>query len=249
MIMLMLLLAFVVMSPIAVLVMFGMGQVIGVEFSPDDFSQRQFSYNQLPLIDYVVFKKTFEDETTPLQQSLKIKRLIKPLRNKDKVWHLVSESSSQIPSAECDARFLIGYLEKTDDDGANYWDTWNTEFPKSAKVFWPYIAELARDEMYLKVADVMRTAMTMNKDQPKKLKRTLSKSMAVAYLELGILDSETGNFERAKYRLGRSIEFMPFREAYQERAIVLKELGEASLSQADLKEAKTADELNPAGDP
>jgi len=191
--------------PVSCLVLFGMGQVSGVEFSPDDFSRRTFSYNQMPLTDWVVVKKVYKDATTDIERSLTADRLVRSVILKKKRWHLVSEFGSSVVSHECDARFLTGYLDKLDDDGNSYWDTWNTEYPKCAKVFWPEIAELARDEMYLKIADVMQVAMNISKDKPKPFKRQLNSVLSDVYLELGTLDNDLGKLKRAQHRLKQSI--------------------------------------------
>ncbi len=201
------LLVMLIVVPVLFLIMLGLGTVQGVEFSPDDFSRREFSYNQMPLTGWIVSKKQYVDLTSDLERSLVVNKLVPAVVLKKKRWHLVSEIGPPVISHECDARFLTGYLDKLHDEGGNYWDTWNTDFPKSAKVFWPHVAELARDEMYFKVADVMRVAMSISKDNPDSLDRSLHKTMSQAYLELGTLDSELGRLERAKYRLERSIEF------------------------------------------
>ena len=200
------LLGLMLATPFALLILLGMGQLHGVEFSPDDFSRRSFSYNQMPLTGWVVFKKKYENETTDLEKSLTATRLVPAVVLKEKRWHLISEFGSKVISHECDARFLTDYLDKYDDDGGNYWDTWNSDYPKCAKVFWPEVAELARDQMYLKVADIMRVAMSNSKDNPKQFKRSLSLALSDVYLELGSLDAELGRTERAKYRLKRSLE-------------------------------------------
>lgn len=241
---LMIVLGFVIVAPIFALVMFGMGQISGVEFSPDDFSSRTFSYNQIPLVGWVVAQKSFVDQTPTLEQLLISNKLIKPVVNKKKVWHLVSESGVRTPSTECDARFLMGYLRKQDESGNYFWDTWNTEKPNSAKIFWPYVAQLARDEMYLKISDVMRAGIAVTKDKPIELDNELKQIVAKAYFQLGSLDFENGNAERSKYRLGRSIEYAPSREAYSVRAKVNKELGFNSESQKDSDDAKTAESID-----
>jgi len=190
---------------VAGLILLGMGQVSGVEFSPDDFSRRSFTYNQMPWTGWVVFNKQYEDETGDLARSLVSTRLMRSVVLKKKRWHLISESGSSVISHQCDARFLTGYLDRLDEDGVNYWDTWNTDFPKCAKVFWPEIAELARDEMYLKIADVMQVAMNISKDKPKPFKRQLNSVLSDVYLELGTLDNDLGKLKRAQHRLKQSI--------------------------------------------
>ena len=128
-------------------------------------------------------KKVYSDKTSDLEKSLTADRLIRSVILKKKRWHLVSDFGSSVISHQCDARFLTGYLDKLDNDGNSYWDTWNTDFPKCAKVFWPEVAELARDEMYLKIADVMRVAMSVSKDDPVPLGPKLKAVLSDVYLE------------------------------------------------------------------
>ena len=216
--------------PVACLVLLGMGQVRGVEFSPDDFSRRSFSYNQMPFTGWVVMKKVYSDETTDIEKSLTGSRLIRSVILKKKRWHLVSEFGSRVISHQCDARFLTGYLDKYDDDGNNYWDTWNTEYPKCAKVFWPEVAELARDEMYLKVADVMRVAMSVSKDDPKPLRRELKTVLSDIYLELGALDIELGQPKRAALRLKKSVQHDPNSKAADKLKLLESQIESSSES-------------------
>jgi len=203
---LLVLLVLALATPVTILVLLGIGQMHGVEFSPDDFSRRSFSYNQMPVTGWVVFKKKYEDQTTDLEKSLIATRLVRPVVLKQKRWHLISEFGSPVISHQCDARFLTNYLDKYDEDGASYWDTWNTDYPKCAKVFWPEVAELARDQMYLKVADVMRVGMSVSKDNPKRFDRSLRSVLSDVYLELSSLDAELGRLERAEYRIKRALQ-------------------------------------------
>jgi len=218
-------LVFLVTSPILLMVLYGMGQVDGVEFSPDDFSRRRFTYNQLPFLGWVIAKKSYEDVTADLEQELVTTKLITPVINKQKRWDLVSESNYGLVSHQCDARFLIGYLEKSDESGANYWDSWNIDYPECAKLFWPKVAEMARDGMYLKVADVMRVAIDVGKDEPEKFEIKLNQALGEVYLELGSIDMELGKLERAEHRLSRSVEFDSTPEAVKKHADCLKQSG------------------------
>jgi len=231
------LLALTAATPVLVLILFAMGQIHGVEFSPDDFSRRSFSYNQMPLTGWVIFKKLHEDKTTDLEKSLIANKLVPSVVSKTKRWHLVSEFGSSVVSHECDARFLTSYLDKHE-EGVNYWDSWNADYPKCAKVFWPHVAELARDQMYLKVAEVMQLAMSISKDEPDLFEHSLETKLSEVYLELGSLDAELGRLERAEYRLKRSLEHDSDSGAAQE----LKKLGFTSTSTAVAKTAGTAAE-------
>ncbi len=196
---------------LGMVILFGLGQTTGVEFSPDDFSRRRFSYNQTPYFNWVIAKKTYFDETTPLEENLVLDGLIMPVVNKPQTWHLISDSGStpEFMSAGCDARFLTKFLDLTDDKDHDYWLGWNEKYPDSAKFFWPRVAELARQEMYLKIPDVMQFAMAVEKDDVGTFADRLDELVAQAYLELGKLDLELERFERAEIRLQQSVEIKP----------------------------------------
>ncbi len=198
-----------VVLAITMLVLYSMGTTKGVEFSPDDFSRRRFSYNQAPLLKWVIHKKVFSDATTPFEYFLTIDGFVPTVVNRTKAWHLIQDSGSHsaFPSDQCDARFLTDYLDLKDDDGIDYWMIWTEDFPKSAKIFWPRVAELARDEMYLRIPDVMQFAMELEKDNPTKFKVSLDQRSSEIYLELGEIDLKLDRIARAKRRLEKSVDF------------------------------------------
>ena len=233
----------ILVVPVLCLVLLGLGQVSGVEFSPDDFSRRSFSYNQMPLTGWVVMKKVYSDKTSDLEKSLTADRLIRSVILKKKRWHLVSDFGSSVISHQCDARFLTGYLDKLDNDGNSYWDTWNTDFPKCAKVFWPEVAELARDEMYLKIADVMRVAMSVSKDDPVPLGPKLKAVLSDVYLELGTLDIEQGKLKRAAQRLKKSIQHDPDSKAVESLESLESQIEYSSGDDSDLDQSSRSSEV------
>jgi len=236
----------VVAAPSCLLILFGMGQNSGREFSPDDFSRRTFHYNQVPGLDWVILKKTYSDSTTVLEGDLVADKLIKPVINQKKKWHLIWDSGDGggLISHECDARFLTEYLDMTDDEGANYWTQWNEKFPDSAKIFWPRVADLAREEMYLKIPDVMQAAMELDADEPDEFQLVLDRLAANIYFELGGIDLELDRLERARHRLDRSIEILPSQEAYQKRSECLAKLGKQAESKLDLEKAQATPEIS-----
>lgn len=206
-----------IMLPISLLLMYGLGQTEGTEFSPDDFSRRSFSYNQTPWLDWVIIKKSYHDSTTALEENLVQDGLILPVIETTKNWHLISDSGSGVPlePAECDARFLTEFLDLTNEDGDNFWTQWNEQFPLTAKVFWPRIADLARDEMYLEIPTIMQWAMDVESDDEPDFSTELDRRTARAYYQMGKLDFELQRYDRALIRLQRSVDIEPTPDAVE----------------------------------
>ena len=145
--------------PIGMLMLFAYGTVRGSEFSPDDFTRREFAYQQIPWLNWTVSGIEYTDITQELEQTLTTDRLIRrrtPSKGQKKTWHLYYDSA--VPDSHaCDARFLTTYLDFDDWDSKTatstpFWLKWNEKFPQSAKIFWPTVADLARNEMYLNAA-------------------------------------------------------------------------------------------------
>jgi len=128
----------------------------GEEFSPDDFSFRSFSYRYEPITGTVISGRTFTEDTRQWLPNLVQDKFIKPVNNKEKNWHLIYDNGNYFwdHSADSDARFLVDYLGLQNESGENTWTAWNSAHPKLAKVLWPIIAEMARDDMYLVLSDV-----------------------------------------------------------------------------------------------
>lgn len=197
------------LTPVILLILFAIGYTAGEEFSPDDFSRRRFSYNRVPVFNWTVIGKQYIDTTPALEQTLLSSGLIQDPKNSPQVWHLSQDSGSgsgRRESHDCDARFLVRYLDLTDDEGEQVWIGWNAAYPESAKIFWPRIAEMSRDEMYLKVPDLMRFALETQADQPIPFANRLDQLAAEAYAELGRIDLATERSERGEQRLKKSLD-------------------------------------------
>ena len=230
----------VLVLPMLCLILFSMGIVSGEEFSPDDFSRRRFHYCQIPGLKWTIMKKDYVDTTSGFEQDLLNSKLITATNNQPKVWHLCSDSTNP-RSAECDARLLVNYLDMYGEDHESYWETWNEKYPQLAKIFWPAVADLARHEMYLAIPDLMRLAMSTEKDQPKRFKNKLQQLSGNLYFELGRLDHELKKNERALERLARAIELQPTREAYQLRADIFDAAGNTLAAAKDRETAQQTD--------
>ena len=139
--------AMLVAIPIGSIYLGTAGMVNGEEFSPDDFSQRSFFYNKVPWIGTTLWGLTHSDRTSALQRRLIAEGLIQPTGSK--IWHLIRDNlTDPNRSRAYDARILVAYLKLQDDSSNSYWDRWIDDHPKSARIFWPRVADLARHRLY-----------------------------------------------------------------------------------------------------
>lgn len=202
--------------PIGLLMALVYGSVRGTEFSPDDFSRRDFSYQQVPWLNWTISGIEYTDRVPELEQTLLTERLIKRRKRaggEPKTWHL-SYDADVPDSHACDARILTKYLDFEDWDSKNaistpFWLKWNKKFPQSAKIFWPTVADLARGEMYLSIPQVMRFALDVVKDQPDSFQTGLNEVIRKSWVTAGEADFQTGNYQRAAERLCRAKAIAP----------------------------------------
>lgn len=230
------LISLALLTPVFLLVMLGMGQTSGEEFSPDDFSRRSFSYNRVPYFKWTLIGKQYVDVTPALEQTLVDDGLITAVKNSPQVWHLYHDSGTSFGEdkpPDCDASLLVGYLDLLNPEGDSLWDSWNERYPESAKIFWPMVAELARNEMYLAMPDIIRLALSIGDDDPKLFAEQLDLAVAAAYLDLAMIDQNNSQFERSVKRLGRAIEIRPSSDAYLRRADAYQALGKNELADQD----------------
>jgi len=198
------------------------GSVSGTEFSPDNFSMRSFRYTRLPLVGWTIRGRRFDD--IDLSVDLIQDGFITPQPIKQ--WHLVSEGSFSSNNQNCDARFLIQLLNlKTSSDLSSYWIEWNEKYPDHAKTFWPLVAELARDELYLVLPELVEIPIGVDRvsqakgggdlaaldstSQPsiieiEAFRTALHDQIARAYELYGSIDLELGRVERSAYRINKS---------------------------------------------
>jgi hypothetical protein len=199
----------VILSGISLMVLLAYGTVEGEEFSPDNFSRRRFEYMKIPGLNWVVRGIVYDDVTTDFENSLAVDGWIdcKPATT----WHLCRESQ-RVQPAECDARFLVDMLQiKTDSSVHQYfWEEWNEKYPELAKVFWPLIAQMARDELYLGIPEIMRLAMDVKHREQlpsaEAFEAELKQQLADAYQQQAEFDQANGRAERSQARLQRAAE-------------------------------------------
>lgn len=207
----------VVVVPLALLYLQSRSERSGVEFCPQDFTARKFKYSVFPLIGTGSDGIKYFDETSETAQILIADGWIKPARTATKQWHLISENTTdragRIP-AQCDARFLTRYFDKTNpNDGISVLVSWSEAHPKMAKTYWAFIAELARNEMYLAIPELMEFALNYRGTDATAFNQELENRVAEAYFKLGEIDQFKQQHQRAVLRFDRAIEIGNHAEA------------------------------------
>lgn len=147
-----LLILFLIVPPLLISEFYGCA-VSGYEFSPDDFTARQFSYRRSPLTK--TLRSDRKNEPYELAcWSIVNDGHIKIVNSTPQRWDLYSENvqSGDRLASEFDARFLTHFL----DDNS---DQWTVAYPKKAAILWPEIAKLARSGLYLHIPPIMNKAI------------------------------------------------------------------------------------------
>lgn len=153
------------------------GSVRGEEFSPDSFKRRKFAYLELPLVRYQITPIHHTDTTNDLEKYLATQKLFAKPTKPDNRWDLVLASEGRRRHEQGDARILCQYLDAINEDGDNVWLKWSEDNVKLAKVVWPAVAKVARQELYSFVPELFilaRSATTADGLQ-KSIDETLAK--------------------------------------------------------------------------
>lgn len=215
----------VVILVIALITILYRSHYSGAEFSPDDFSARSFDYYKEPATGFVIRGRAFTDYSLG-ELDLVADGLVKPRIQSPQTWHLIFDGNDQngLASHDCDARLLVDYLKLRTDRGEGVWETWNADHPKLAKQFWPVVAEMARDELYLVVSDVMEFGLDSSSADADLFKVDLNKTAGQAYLKMANIEFESGNLSKAKSLADRSKQFQSTDEVNQLLAKINKQM-------------------------
>lgn len=201
----------VIVVPLTYLFLVAWGEKSGTEFSPDDFSFRQFDYCRLPFFGWTHRGIKHTVSENDFASTLIDDDWIRPSGRSPKRWHLVNEHSSSFISVsqhsiDCDAHFLTDYFDMVDKEGLNRVANWNDTQPKSAKVLWPLIAEMARGNLYLQVPKVMEFALEYSQpDKSKSFKLELTNQISEAWYQAGLTDQANDRHKQAIERFDQAI--------------------------------------------
>ena len=156
------------------------GSVRGDEFSPDSFQRRGFSYLELPLIGVQITPINHTNTTNDLEKYLAAQKLFPTPTKPENRWDLVLAGKGLRNTTQGDARILCMYLDATDEDGDSIWLKWSEEHVEMAKIVWPAVAKLARQELYSLIPELFVLARSAN--TPEQLQQKIDQSLADNYL-------------------------------------------------------------------
>lgn len=151
------------------------GAVHGVEFCPQTFERRSYSYYEIPLIHWQVTGELHEDVTGGTELSVTSKNYIKPPSGEPD-WHVLVGSLGTRGRRAGDAGILMHYLDATEVGSSLRWENWTEMHAEQAKVLWPAVQQLAIAERYVYVPDVFELAKSIS--DPAELKGAIDRLLA-----------------------------------------------------------------------
>jgi hypothetical protein len=196
----------------------------GEEFSPTTFSRRSFYYYEIPLLGIQVIPIVRDDKTNDLETLLQTKNYVASQPPAAPRWDLVMASHSGMPVFHGDASILCNYLDATDEDGSRFWKTWTEKQSNLAAVFWPVVARVAHQQLYLFVPQLFE--LTSAESDPKRLAGSLARSLAQQYRRLAEMHQDLGDHKTALELLNEALRHAPQdRHLTERRAESLRALG------------------------
>lgn len=156
------------------------GSVKGEEFSPDSFHRRGFAYFEIPLFGIQITPIRHTDDTEDLEKHLVAAKLLPKPAKPENRWDLVLASIGRRNITQGDARILCQYLDAQNEDGDSIWLKWSEEHVEMAKVLWPPIAKVARQELYSFVPELF--VLARSSSTPDQLQQKINQALADKYL-------------------------------------------------------------------
>jgi hypothetical protein len=132
--------------------LFSTALIQGTEFSPNNFQTRTFSYSRVPGTK-IVLTKTALGPAVSITNTDVLKHL-KTISGAP-VWHV---SSIYSRSETHPSNTLVEALQQTNADRADFWGAWSNANPSLAAVLWPFVQQLALQEFYFPIPDILEAA-------------------------------------------------------------------------------------------
>jgi hypothetical protein len=163
------------------------GQVVGEEFSPDVFQRRTYIYFRIPLLGVQISPVWRWGSSGELEAYLTQHKFVPPCPRRPPRWHVATAHFAGTSSLQGDAHILCKYLDARQEDGELIWLAWTKDNATSAKALWPAVAQLAQQNLYTFVPELMRLAG--DECEPIQLQQRIDRALIDAYLLVGDIRS------------------------------------------------------------
>jgi hypothetical protein len=214
------------------------GHVRGQEFAPHSFARREFSYFEIPLVGLQISPVFRQDVTNDLESHLAGEKLVAGSKKTSaERWDLVvaRRGTSQVELriiSQGNARILCEYLDAQDSRQAYIWLDWTNRNPELAKVVWPAVARLARQDLYVFAPELLRRASQAT--DPVQLQTDMNGWLVERYLAFGRIQQQLSNHEAAVELFTAALQLVPSHaDAQAQRAQSLSALGRSDASPSE----------------
>ena len=157
-----LLFAILALGLLAIMVML-FGRVSGEEFSAQKFTRRTFTYYQVPFLRQQLTPVSFSQSwgnSKELSTYLNSMKLIGDVSNEEIRWDIVRLHEIGTSGSQGDAEILTKYFDQWGAFGNKTWVEWtqNKDNSDVAATFWPLVAKLAHEKLYILIPDLFDAA-------------------------------------------------------------------------------------------
>jgi len=183
------------------------GAVEGVEFCPQTFERRSYSFYEVPVLGIMLTAKVYDDLTSVAETTLTSQKFVTPPAGGRQDWHLVVGSRGTKLLRKGDASVLVGYLDMKDGQNHHRWIKWSEDHTQLAKILWPAVQRLAIHQLYVFVPELFELAK--NNDDPVQFQQQLDREVAQRLLFLARRLQDRSDHTRAIELLDEAIPLDP----------------------------------------
>jgi hypothetical protein len=140
------------------------GGVHGLEFCPQTFERRSYSYYELPLLRIQITGERHEDLTGDTEQYVRSQKYFTPITGK-KDWHVLVGSQGTRLRRPGDAGILMQYLDAEQPGNSRRWVQWSEKNETLAEIIWPAAQQLALSDAYVFIPDLFDLTKTLDCDE------------------------------------------------------------------------------------
>lgn len=140
------------------------GGVHGLEFCPQTFERRSYSYYELPLLRMQITGERHEDLTGDTEKYVRSQKYFTASSGK-KDWHVLVGSQGTRLRRPGDAGILMQYLDAEQPDDTRRWVQWSEKNETLAEIVWPAAQQLALSDAYVFIPDLFDLTKTFDCDE------------------------------------------------------------------------------------